>query len=90
MQTVTVVGARRDDGSVQVCLWATLPGVGEVFVVSGQTITLPLVTDVTAAIAQGRLTVLPETIETDRRVVVDRVVDVGDRGLEAPVKRVRK
>ena len=60
MQTVTVVGARRDDGSVQVCLWATLPGVGEVFVVSGQTVTLPLTTDVTNAIAQGRLVVSPE------------------------------
>lgn len=60
MQTVTVIGARRDDGSAQVCLWANLPGVGEVFVVSGQTVTLPLTTDITNAIAQGRLAVLPE------------------------------
>lgn len=79
MQTVTVVGARRDDGSVQVCLWANLPGVGEVFVVSGQTITLPLTTDVTSAIAQGRLIVLPETIDVDEAVVE-----------ESPVKRGRK
>lgn len=65
MQTVTVIGARRDDGSAQVCLWANLPGVGEVFVVSGQTITLPLTTDVTNAIAQGRLVVLPEQATTE-------------------------
>lgn len=93
MQTVNVRGALRADGSIQVCLWATLPGMGEVFVVSGQVITLPLTTDVTDAIAQGRLMVLPEEAELDRRTVVDRVVDVtgaAPAADAASVKRGRK
>lgn len=60
MQTVNVQGAYRADGTPQVCLWAVLPDVGEVFVTSGQTVTLPLTADVSGAINQGRLVVLPE------------------------------
>lgn len=60
MQTASVQGAYRADGTPQVCLWAVLPEAGEVFVTSGQTVTLPLTTDVSAAITQGRLVVLPE------------------------------
>lgn len=93
MQTVNVRGVPGADGSDKVCLWATLPGMGEVFVVSGQVITLPLTTDVTNAIAQGRLEVLPDAVAMDRRVVVDRVVDVAEAAPAAdaaPVKRGRK
>lgn len=92
MQTVKVQGAWRADKTAQVCLWAKLPDVGEVYVVSGETIVLPLTTEVTDAIAQGRLVVLPEL---DTRVVVDRVVDVGSapepkRGREPEAQRGRK
>lgn len=89
MQTVNVQGAWRADKAAQVCLWATLPGVGEVFVVSGQVITLPLTTEVAEAITQGRL-VMVEAVKFDARTVVDRVVDTGASAVELPVKRGRK